>query len=268
MLRQVICINWGEKYGAPYVNRLYGMVARNISAPFSFTCFTDGARGVRPEVRCEPLPPLDAPMPQRTHGKWPKARLWGPALADLRGPVLFLDLDMVITGSLDDFFTFGKPDDVILARNPAVPLERLGQTSIYRFPVGKLVPLQREFAADPQGAADRYRWEQRFVTRRAPGGVTFWPRAWVRHFRQHCARTPPLNYFLPPRLSRGARVVIFPGGLLPTHAIEGRWGDRYVAGTPRQHLKRVFRHDTGAGILRYLRHYIRPSDWVRENWRE
>ena len=29
--KRVICIRWGQKYGTDYVNRLYGMVARNIS---------------------------------------------------------------------------------------------------------------------------------------------------------------------------------------------------------------------------------------------
>ena len=32
-VKQVICINWGTKYGPDYVNRLYGMVARNITPP-------------------------------------------------------------------------------------------------------------------------------------------------------------------------------------------------------------------------------------------
>ena len=140
-----------------------------------------------------------------------------------------MDLDLVVTGPLDDFFAFGDPDEVILARNPNTPLERLGQTSIFRFPVGKLLPLADAFLADPQAVADAYQFEQRYVTREAPGGVSFWPEGWVRHFRFHCARPLPLNFFLPPRLPADARVVIFPGGLLPPHAIAGQWGKRYRA---------------------------------------
>jgi len=49
-MKQVVCISWGAKYGAPYINRLYGMVARNITPPFRFVAFTDTADGVRPEV--------------------------------------------------------------------------------------------------------------------------------------------------------------------------------------------------------------------------
>lgn len=268
MRRQVICINWGTKFGAPYVNRLYAMVARHLAPPFSLTCFTDRAEGIRPEVRCEPLPPLDAPMPTGTKGIWPKARLWGPRLADLSGPVLFMDLDLVVTGPLDGFFEHGDPDAVILARNQNTPFEKLGQTSLFRFPVGKLLPLQERFKADPQGVADAFQFEQRYVTRTAPGGVSFWPRGWVRHFRADCARAFPLNYWLPPRLPRGARVVIFPGGLLPPHAIAGQWGSRYVARTRGAHLRGLFARDRPDPALRYLRHYLKPSDWVREAWRE
>ena len=86
--------------------------------------------------------------------------------------------------------------EIILARNPNTALERLGQTSIFRFPVGKLLPLQEKFLADPQAVADTYQFEQRYVTREAPGGIRFWPAPWVRHFRFHCARPLPLNFFL------------------------------------------------------------------------
>lgn len=269
MKRQVICINWGTKFGPPYVNRLYAMVARNLTPPFSFTCFTDRDEGIRPEVRCAPLPPLDVEMPTGTKGIWPKARLWGPRLGDLTGPVLFLDLDLVVVGSLDPFFEAGAEEDVILARNQSTPFEKLGQTSCFRFPVGKLLPLQEKFIADPQGTADRYRFEQRFVTREAPGGIGFWPKPWVRHFRIDCARALPINFFLPPKLPEGARVVIFPGGLLPPHAIAGHWGRHYKPLPPWEHVRAAFaRGPKPDPALSFLRHYMIAPDWVGEAWRE
>ncbi len=89
-VKQVICINWGTKYGAPFINRLYAMVARNITPPFTFTCFTDNRDGLRPEILCEDLPPLDVEkMPVNTKGIWPKARLWGPSSAASRGRCSF-----------------------------------------------------------------------------------------------------------------------------------------------------------------------------------
>ena len=268
MVKQVVCINWGTKYGPPYINRLYAMVARNITPPFSFTCFCDTAESIRREVRTEPLPPLDVEMPKNTLGIWPKARLWGPELADLTGPVLFMDLDLVITGSLDDFFTYGAPDDVILSRNPTKPLERLGQTSLFRFPVGKLLPLQERFRADPQGIADEYRFEQRFVTRNAPGGVKLFPAAWVRHFRRNCRRGFPLNYVLPPKLPRDARVVLFAGHLLPDDAILGRYGFDEPPRSPGAHIRDALSRPGLKTKVDRLRHFILPAPWVADAWRE
>lgn len=268
MKKQIICINWGRKYGPRYINRLYAGVARNITSPFTFTCFCDNPHGIRPEVRTEPLPELDVEMPIGTQGIWPKARLWSARLADLEGPVLFMDLDMVVVGNLDGFFAEGSPDDVILARNQSTPFERLGQTSIFRFPVGKLLPLQDKFRADPQAIADTYGFEQRFVTREVPGGIKFWPGGWVRHFRRDCTRPFPLNYALPPKCPENTRVVIFPGGTLPPHVIAGQYNKYYTPGGPAAHLRGLFAADRPDPPWRYLRRYIKPVSWVAEAWTE
>ncbi|CAN5726249.1 hypothetical protein BH23PSE1_BH23PSE1_17030 [soil metagenome] len=268
MEKRIVCINWGTKYGAPYINRLWAMIARNVTPPFSLTCYTDSAAGVRGEVRCLPLPPLEAVLRPGTPGIWPKARLWSETLEGLAGPVLFMDLDLVVTGDLDGFFDHGEPDDVILARNWNTPFERLGQTSIFRFPVGKLAPLKAAFLADPQGIADAYRFEQRFVTRNAPGGVTFWPYSWVQNYRAQCLWPFPLNYVLDPRLPRGCKVVIFPGGLNPPDAIAGRRTGRDAVLPAGRHIARAFAKDRERGFLRHLRSFTRPSRWVAEHWRE
>lgn len=265
MKKQIVCINWGTKYGAPYINRLYQMVKANITPPFRFVCFTDNAEGVSPEVDCFDLPEMPGFMPKNTIGQWPKSRLWAAELGDLDGPFLFIDLDVVVTGSLDAFFEYGTPDDVILARNAAKPMHKLGQTSIYRMPVGALAPLQSVFAADPQAVADEYRFEQHFVTKNAPGGVKFWPRSWVRHFRIECIPRFPLNYLMDTRPPRGARVIIFAGALNPPDAIRGQFRKRTPYLPPLQHIRRAFGTDNR---WTSLRQYLRPAKWVERIWDE
>ena len=268
MDKQIICINWGTKYGAPYINRLYGMVERNITGPFTFNCYTDSAEGVRPEVICRDLPPSDIVMPE-SKGIWPKSRLWNKTLEGLSGPVLFLDLDLVITGNLDGFFEYGDPDDVILGRNPTTPFEKLGQTSIFRFPIGKLAPLLDIFGADPQGIADKYEFEQRFVTRNAPGGVKFWPKPWIRHFRTQCIPFFPLNYIWSPWLPKDARVVIFPATPNPPDALEGRWWSDVPEVDRWTHIKRTWTGPRNVrGRFRHLRRFLLPTPWIAEHWRE
>lgn len=266
-VKQIICIKWGSKFGPEYVNRLHGMIARNITPPFRLYCFTDDDTGLHPDIAVRPLPEFDYKAPERTRGKWPKSRLWGD-LGDVIGVVLFLDLDVIVTGNIDDFFEYGDPDDTILGRNLNTPFERMGQTSVYRMRVGKLAPLQDIFRADPQGVADTYRYEQRFVTRNAPGGVKFWPLRWMAHFRLQCVPIFPLNYLKEPRIPRGARIVIFPGNLNPPDAILGRWDEHATPRPPLDHLRATFGKDRREGLVKHLRHYLRPTGWVETMWRE
>ena len=32
----VLCMKWGDRYGSEYVNRLFAMVARNLTLPHRF----------------------------------------------------------------------------------------------------------------------------------------------------------------------------------------------------------------------------------------
>lgn len=66
-------MKWGTKYGPEYVNRLYAMVRRNLSGDFKFVCLTDDGAGIRPEVTCLPIPPLNLQLaPGQRDGAWKK----------------------------------------------------------------------------------------------------------------------------------------------------------------------------------------------------
>lgn len=93
----VVCIKWGTKYGPEYVNKLAAGVWRHFHAPHTFVCFTDNPKDVDTSaVQVRPLPG-DKPAYKAW---WTKALLFSPSVG-LRGRVLFLDLDIVIVGSLD-----------------------------------------------------------------------------------------------------------------------------------------------------------------------
>jgi len=268
-VKQVLCVKWGTRYGADYVNRIYGMVKRNVTPPFRVICLTDNPKGIREEVLCFGLPELGCPRPTNAPGKWPKAGLWNRDLFGLQGVALFVDLDVVITGDLDPFFSYGDPDDVVLARNWIKPFERLGQTSIFRFPIGKHGYMLEDFQKDPEGIAGKYQFEQRYVTNCIRGGVKFWPYSWVKHFRLNCLGPWPLRYFRAPRLPKKARVVIFPGKPNPPDAMVGRWSDRDVPRGRLEYLRRIKEvRSSGRSWLNYLKRFILPCPWIEEHWRE
>ena len=267
-VKQVLCIKWGTRYGPEYVNRIYAMVARNLAPPFKVVCFTDDSTGIRPEVLCHPLPELGCPVPTNAPGKFRKVSLWNADLFGLRGVALFVDLDIVITGNLDDLFAYGNPDDVVLARNWIRPLERLGQTSVFRFPIGKHAYMLDDFRKDPEGLAGKYQFEQRYVTNGIRGGVKFFPSAWIKHFRLNCLGPWPLRYLRPARLPKDARIVMFPGKPDPADAIAGRWSERRPHLPPLQHLQQLFSPQRHGSFGSHLKRYLLPVPWVAQHWRE
>ena len=104
----VLCMKWGDYYTADYVNRLYAGVRRNLHRPFRFVCVTDDANGLAPGVETVPFPP-DPKVPGTYAPRpWPnifaKLALFKDGFADLKGPTLFLDIDILVTGPQDSFF--------------------------------------------------------------------------------------------------------------------------------------------------------------------
>jgi len=195
--------------------------------------------------------------------------LWNKDLHGVVGVVLYLDLYVVITGNLDDFFTLGAPEDVFMARNLVKPLERLGQSSVFRFEIGRHYYMLENFQKNPQEIANRYQFEQRYTTREIKGGVKFWPMKWVRHFRRDCMGPWPLRYLRPPVLPNGTKVVLFPSKPDPPDAIIGRYSELYQPMSRWQHIKKsLSKNHSGATRYGDLKSYVMPTRWVEEHWRD
>ena len=133
-MNTVVCMRWGTRYPAPYVNRLYAGIARHARAPFRLVCFTDDAAGLRAEVEARPLPPI--PLPDRAAwSPWRKLSVWQDGLG-LEGDVLFLDLDLLVTGPIDDFFAYA-PGAYCVIENFTQKGRGIGNPSCFRFPAGR-----------------------------------------------------------------------------------------------------------------------------------
>ncbi|MFW5681158.1 MAG: hypothetical protein ACOC3D_12895 [Pseudomonadota bacterium] len=237
----VLCIKWGTAYGAPDVNVLRAMVARHLRLPHRFVCLTERPEGIDPAVEIRPLPEMRLPKNPDANGGWRKIGVLSRAYADLPGPILFLDLDVVVTGSLDVFFE--HPGRFCIIENWTTPFQRIGNSSVFRFEPGREAYVLDAFEADPDAAIASVDNEQIYVSRHVEE-LVWWPKAWVRSYKFHCLRPGPLARFLPPRLPRGCRIVAFHGKPKPDEAIAGSWIDK--KGRPVQ---------------------VRSAPWLAEHWR-
>lgn len=260
----LICIKWGDKYGPEYVNRLYASAKIHITPPFDFVCLTDNSVGINKAIKIYSVPELGCAPPVKTRGKWRKVALWGKEIGEqIRGTALFLDLDSIIVENIDCYFTFGSPNDVILERNWARPLSGLGQTSIFRFPIGKHPEILKNFQKNPQGIADQFQFEQHYITHSTKPFLKFWPRGWTRHFRIHCLGPMPWRLLRPALIPKGSRIITFPGGPNPAEAMVGKWSpDSPPYQGRRKHLLRVWKEKQPS----LLRRFTMPTPWIKTLW--
>ena len=245
----ILTLKWGIKYGPEYVNRLYSGVRRHLELDFRFLCFTDDTRGLSPEVEVHPIPDFDVPPAwQRT--PWLKLALFRDGLAELSGQSLFLDLDILITGRMDDFFSYA-PGRPCIIRDWEKSLQRLfrrhgepGNSSVFRFESGSSGAILDRFMAERDRALSQYRTvvDQRYLAEALGRDKAWWPPDWVVSFKRHCIPAFPLNLLVPPRMPSGARIVVFHGRPNPHEALAG-----YRSGRPHR--------------------ICRPAEWVCRHWR-
>ena len=233
----VLCMKWGRRYGPDYVNRLYGMLQRHLTVGHRLICVTDDGREIRPEVQCRPLPPLTL-RPEWERSPWRKLSCFASELQDLEGPVLFLDLDVVIVANIDCLFTY--PGEFCIIENWTQPGRGIGNSSVYRYRPGVHREVFERFRADPAAALRDHPNSQTFLSRTVPE-LTFWPASWCRSFKHDCLPGRLLRRLKPATIPAGAKIIVFHGHPKPPDAARGVW----------------------PGLGRRLR----PAPWIAEHWR-
>ena len=102
----VVCVlrNGGKVgYDATWVEKLKNSVARNLTIEHTFCCLSD-----------VPVPCKQIPLVGSGAGFWAKLELFRPGL--FKDPVLYIDLDTVICGNLDDMVNKIKDQQFVMLK--------------------------------------------------------------------------------------------------------------------------------------------------------
>ncbi len=231
----VICMKWGTLYGPEYVNNLCRGVQRHLKRPHRFVCFTDDTTGLDPDVETAPLPALKM-RDGETDTRWRKLSVFASDLAGLSGPTLFLDLDLVVVGSLDTLFEAPgefliiRDDDLFrtkpfrwLNRKRDTFLAMVGNSSVFRYEFGAHTDVLDDYLADPAKAAVDYEHEQQFLSDHMfrAGKLSYWPRQWCVSFKNDCVPPNFASFLRNPSLPLDARIVVFAGNPKMAEALNG-----------------------------------------------
>lgn len=225
MTNHVVCLKWGTKYSAEYVNRLYNMVGRNLSLPYHFVCFTDDSRGINPAVATCQLPNIGV------SGWWNKLWLFSDEFP-LDGTVLFLDLDVIVFESLNKFFEYSPGDFCVIrdfTRHQITSWRRFN-SSVFRFETGLYTNVYKNFIKNKNSYTVRYPGDQDYLY----DSITeykFWPDEWVMSYKwemrnkTQLVKTPNgLNFLIdePPKFGDDTCIAVFHGKPNP-HECADSW---------------------------------------------
>ena len=102
----VITLKWGTLYSPDYVNKMYEMISRNLTLPFTFYCLTEDDTDLNKNIKIKSLPEMSL------QGWWYKAYAFKQNLFPDNNINFYIDLDSVITGNINRFMTY-KPNQFL-----------------------------------------------------------------------------------------------------------------------------------------------------------
>jgi len=242
-MQTVICMKWGTRYGANFVNRLNTAIQRNTTRQTQLICLTDDSSGINDNVRCEAIPDINLPD-DLIVTPWRKLVLWKDNLIGLSGDVLFLDLDLVITGNLDEMFAY-EPGRFCVIENWTQIGKNIGNTSCFRWNIGTHTHVFDKLEAEQTRILSTYRIEQVYISREVKDMV-FWPRQWCASFKHSLLPKWPMNFFKAPELPVETKIVAFTGKPDQDEAAMGIW-------PVKSPWKKLYKH-------------VRPTPWIAEHW--
>ncbi len=254
-IANVICIFWKGNYDVDSVNKLYSMVKRNMKKhELKFYCITNVKQGFSQGIIKKPLPVMKCAKEDVKWAYLKEAGLCDNNIGGLKGQrVLFFDLDVVITGSLDEMIDYSKEDDFVIINDWNTKGNHVGQASCYSWRVGKLGFIKEYFEKNPKKVIKEfYTASQEYLSYKVIqkfGKLNFWPEEWCLSFK--FSLLPP--WYLRPwkmaKLPKSCKVLAFHGRPKIEDAIVGRWSPKKVP-----FFKRIYKT-------------IKPCPWLKKYWK-
>jgi hypothetical protein len=223
----VLCMKWGTIYPAEYVNVLFHACQKNITGDFRFVCLTNEPEGIDSSVEIFPIPDIGLDEWHYYNGAWPKLGVFKSDLYGLTGRCLFIDLDTVILGNIDEFF---EVQGALVAidsrpwRYKSGPARTM--SSIFSFELGSLNFVIDLITSKRDANVATYKLEQNFLHDVVPN-ITYWQQELIVSFKYHVRQPLLIDRFFPPqRPSERAKVLVFHGRPRPIDLIRpsnGNW---------------------------------------------
>jgi hypothetical protein len=197
---------WGTKYGPEYVAKLASAVKRNLKQPHRFAVF---------------FPQEEDAYLTEIPGCFARLRTFDPKWQAANGieagdKIVCMDLDLIVTGPLDNLFDREEPFTILQGVNSANPCPFNG--SLWMLEAGYRPDVWHEFSPELAAKVPFYEFpdDQAWLADIIPDAGSFGPEDGVYGFMK---RGWPKGETLP----KNAKVVAFPGHRDPSHFTHLDW---------------------------------------------
>jgi hypothetical protein len=218
---------WGDKYSVDYVHRLHAGLRKHLKRPFRFLLMTERERTISLAKGIERHAIKDPELTE-IKGCFARLRMFDRGWQQNRkldGPVVCLDLDVVITGPLDILFDRNEPIVLLKGANSVNPCPF--NNSVFMFRAGAHPELWLDFSMEAVSKIRQHEFPD--------DQGWFWhkldkPAVW------HVGYSSGIYAFRKPgwppddRLPKGARMVAFPGHRDPSKFRHLTWIDQHWIG--------------------------------------
>lgn len=244
-----VTVNW-DNYcgrGVEYTNILFDMVRRNLSegTEGKFVVFTDNATGYDEGIEARLLP-------EGLNGWWNKLYLFKEGLFPTGERIVYLDLDTVIIGALDDIIKYDG--EFAILRDFYRPGGYQSSVMAWQSGFGKSIWKNYVEENYPDVVGGDQIWIENCV-RNAGLWQELYPNDFVS-YKVHCQQSFP----------RSAKVIVFHGNPRP-HEVTDGWMPRVwkIGGGTAAELLTICNTDT-ATIIKNIRHSSSlPYNWMQMN---
>ena len=239
-------MKWGTRYDYKYVNNLYDSIIKHTNEETRLICYTDNNKDIYNDIICKPLPKIKIP-PKISNTPWRKLSVWQYPLSELKGDILFLDLDLVITSNIDKFFKY-RPGTYCVIENWTQIGKGIGNTSCFRFPVKKFQYIFDEFEKKPYKIWKDYHIEQVYISKMIEE-QNFWPSEWCKSFKHNLLPKWPERLWKPADLPKETSIVAFTGKPDPIDVLKEQWP------VPKKvFFKKIYKQ-------------VKRPEWLAKNWK-
>ena len=174
----VITLKHGTLYGADYVNKMYNMVKRNLTLPFTFYCVTDDFSELDKDIKIVLLP-----GDYKFKGWWWKPYIFKTGLFEGNEVNFYIDLDMVIVDNIDCYMTFDEGKFVGLRDFGHDRLTRLA-SGIMRWENNTMNMIWERLTRDP-AIAGRFPGDQEYIWQYQKDQLSYFPPEWTPSYKYH-----------------------------------------------------------------------------------